>query len=735
MRKKRNESSTIIVILSCLLIGSFGSAFLLYKRKQDAITPTATPSPTMIATSEPAPSAIPQTSSLYIPYEKVDVSTLAIDNETGFESGWSIQTTDANVSNTFDYHSTSIEVINSGSTIDAASYYRVGIPLETGCTYTITFNASSTIDRNIRLVLINEDTGVTFTSQDYTLTSNENMYSLIYKYDGDKIWNAKIAFLIGKTDALDNSIEHTINLSNIRVVSDYAATAIQINTVGYLTDSEKRCTFIYDAGDFFDVVNADTGSVVYTGAIVKKNFYEASGEYNSYGDFSSLSEPGNYYIRSQIGVISNTFPVVTSYTGLRKDLLNILTIQRCGSNLDDSNFSHPECHTTEALVYGTEERRDVTGGWHDAGDYGRYVKTGTKAVSDLLLAYLYHLDNTLLSEARYEIDWLFKMQDKNGGVFNTVMTPNMSEVVSPEEDKQDLYLLFIETSSTADFAGTMALASIAYQNTDAEYAKKCLDAALNANNYLDHQQEEEEHDNPEGTNGGNYRDESDLDGRFYTKMALYVATNDANYLSQAKQIYEQDHLACTGVTWKNNGGLGRYLFLTHEQSKTDDPTFYDEMLNSLVTDANAILDTTNGNGYNISIYEFPWGSNSDLINNGIVLSMAYDLTGNTEYEQKAYEQISYIFGKNPLGMSFVTGYGLNYPQNIHSRIAEAKNISLPGALVGGPDSYREDIISSTIDASVPDAKVYKDDYECYSTNEITIYWNSALIHLLSRLDN
>ena len=66
---------------------------------------------------------------------------------------------------------------------------------------------------------------------------------------------------------------------------------------------------------------------------------------------------------------------------------------------------------------------------------------------------------------------------------------------------------------------------------------------------------------------------------------------------------------------------------------------------------------------------------------------------------------------------------------------EAKNISLPGALVGGPDSYREDIISSTIDASVPDAKVYKDDYECYSTNEITIYWNSALIHLLSRLGN
>ena len=205
-------------------------------------------------------------------------------------------------------------------------------------------------------------------------------------------------------------------------------------------------------------------------------------------------------------------------------------------------------------------------------------------------------------------------------------------------------------------------------------------------------------------------------------------------MNDAKSLYEANNDVSNGVTWKKNGGFGRYLFLTDEQSKIDDPNFYETMLTSLKNEADSIVAMANGNGYNISIYEFPWGSNSDLINNGIILSMAYDFTGNTEYAQKSYEQISYILGKNPLNMCFVTGFGINSPQNIHSRLSKAKNSLMIGALVGGPDSYREDIVSTTVDASVPDAKVYVDDYECYTTNEITIYWNSALIHLLSRLE-
>ena len=44
----------------------------------------------------------------------------------------------------------------------------------------------------------------------------------------------------------------------------------------------------------------------------------------------------------------------------------------------------------QAIIYGTQEKLMPSGGWHDAGDYGRYIKTGAKAVADLLLAYSHH---------------------------------------------------------------------------------------------------------------------------------------------------------------------------------------------------------------------------------------------------------------------------------------------------------------------------------------------------------
>lgn len=65
----------------------------------------------------------------------------------------------------------------------------------------------------------------------------------------------------------------------------------------------------------------------------------------------------------------------------------MLYLQRCGAEVEEGVFSHPACHNTEAVIYGTSEKIDVTGGWHDAGDYGRYVVPGAKAVADLLFAY------------------------------------------------------------------------------------------------------------------------------------------------------------------------------------------------------------------------------------------------------------------------------------------------------------------------------------------------------------
>ena len=50
-------------------------------------------------------------------------------------------------------------------------------------------------------------------------------------------------------------------------------------------------------------------------------------------------------------------------------------------------FAHKECHNTMARIYGTDKYIDVSGGWHDAGDYGRYTVAAAKSVVDLMMAY------------------------------------------------------------------------------------------------------------------------------------------------------------------------------------------------------------------------------------------------------------------------------------------------------------------------------------------------------------
>ena len=64
---------------------------------------------------------------------------------------------------------------------------------------------------------------------------------------------------------------------------------IFINQIGYQPNMQKRCTFPFDQGDIFDVIEADSGHVVYSGPILLKQMDEATGEYASYGDFTNLT--------------------------------------------------------------------------------------------------------------------------------------------------------------------------------------------------------------------------------------------------------------------------------------------------------------------------------------------------------------------------------------------------------------------------------------------------------------
>jgi endoglucanase len=165
--------------------------------------------------------------------------------------------------------------------------------------------------------------------------------------------------------------------------------SIVTNQIGYKPDSKKIATFRDVTNEQeFSVVNADTKQVVYTGKLYGEKFNSSANETNFFGDFSEVTGEGKYYITC--GNLDESYPFEISenvYDTLLDDTVKMLYLQRCGTEVKDSVFSHPACHNTEAVVYGTNEKIDVSGGWHDAGDYGRYIVPALK----LLQTYYMHM--------------------------------------------------------------------------------------------------------------------------------------------------------------------------------------------------------------------------------------------------------------------------------------------------------------------------------------------------------
>lgn len=626
-----------------------------------------------------------------------------------------------------------------------AKIYKDGIQLLKDTTYHISFDAKASDTATVNVNIINADTQEVLATQSFEINKELSSYSFDYMMDKDSIWNARLSFGIQSSKA-----DYSIELEHIFIKSSVTNNAIKVNQVGFEAEDYKSCTFSYNQGDYFRIVNVETGAIVYESAILDEKQNTYANEINYLGYFEEFNTPGTYRIESQTGGTSHDFTIGTDiFVNLFKDSLKFFSIQRCGYQLDSNlfgDYAHDPCHTAPAIyIDKPDQTGDVSGGWHDAGDYGRYVQTGVKALNDLLFAYMSNPESfsddvgigesgngvpDILDEARYELEWLFKMQADFGGIYGKAVTGNLPGDIAPDEDTQQVYILSAETTTTGAFVGAAALASELYKDFDPEFAQECKDRALRAWDYLVNTGTTIL-ENPAGINAGLYRDDSDLDERYYAAMALWYITQEKNYLEIARSYLNQDIYCGTGLNYLDVGMYGSYLYLQHPNAKNDG--LYEVLKGLIIEGANQALSNAQGEGYNSSITSYGWGSNGDVANNGILMMMAYDMTGEEEYRNYAIEQLNYLLGKNSLDMSFVIGYGTNYPANPHHRISKARNLTLTGALVGGPNSSRDDTVIQAFGSDVPAAKMYSDQYLSYSTNEVAIYWNSALVHLLAKL--
>ncbi|MDE7259337.1 MAG: glycoside hydrolase family 9 protein [Lachnospiraceae bacterium] len=532
--------------------------------------------------------------------------------------------------------------------------------------------------------------------------------------------------------------------------------AVLCNQVGYLPQGRK--TAVLTVGEHFKVIQAepgqDDGQVIMEGDARDAGVDAASGDHVYVADFSRITQEGTYYVQNESGERSHCFRIGQDvYRALQKDMTKALYYQRCGCGLQEAYagvYEHPVCHAHKAVLWTDHSvEKEVSGGWHDAGDYGRYISPAAVAVGHLLYAYLLFPDSfkdslnipesgngvpDVLNECRYELEWMLKMQDEEGGAYHKLTSERHADFIMPEEDHAQFYLFSVSSMATADYAASMALASRVYRAYDGDFADRLYEAAVRAYGWLERYPEYVGFRNPESCNTGEYDDVCDLDERLWAAAEMLVTTGEQKYQEQVDRLLKEN-LTKTDFGWTDVSGFAALAILTDESHRASAESVAD-LRGAVLVEADRLVAVAEQSGYGVAMEpeDYIWGSNMVVLNRGMLLVLAALVIEQEDrknaYEQTALAQLDYLLGMNAVDYSYVTGYGDHACRNPHNRPTECDGIELPmpGWVSGGPfKTPCDEVGREHIPEGTPPMKCYLDHAACYSLNEITIYWNTPAI--------
>lgn len=392
------------------------------------------------------------------------------------------------------------------------------------------------------------------------------------------------------------------------------------------------------------------------------------------------------------------------------------------------------------------DTKDVSGGWFDAGDYGKYAVNGAYSVSLMLITGLIAADTLShdinkvanananvadwLRVADSQLNWLYKMQRADGAVYHKATSrkwPSLS--ASPEDDRAIKWLMPVTTTATANFASAMSLGAKiylaqdddAYRSRGAEFqiaAERALEW-LDKNN--DIKMTEFSYDGNDY--GGAYHDDDDSDERFFAHASYAALTEDKSALSIAMTdlMKLQDKMAAReyDVNWRTVDLLGVWALATSEKL---DGTSKETVMGILRKASTNWRDIQAQSSWGIAVAdddELYWGSNSVFATIGWHWVLWSHLSGDETFVEYAETQLQYLFGLNPLNKTYITGPLSNSVKAPHFRPSTSGRIKLPaGFISGGPNS-------SGLDGDAPPMHSYVDDIESFTTNEFAINWQSA----------
>ncbi len=485
--------------------------------------------------------------------------------------------------------------------------------------------------------------------------------------------------------------------------------AIKLDHFGYRPADLKIAIFTASPGaavQIRDTADAVVFTVPYDGGTIinKGNDGAPSGDNVWWVDFTPFATPGVYRLYSPaLGAQSYDFEIGDGvYNPAVRAALKSFYYQRCNTPklaAHAGDWADPAaCHMSDLATgpapghadYGL---RDLTGGWHDAGDYNKYAWSAVStAILTMLRAYE---DNPgvftddlnipesgnglpdLLDEIKWELDWLMKMQLPDGSVLSQMHVPNFESNSPPSADTTPRYYQNPTLESGAVLAGTSALASRIYAAAGmTAYAATLKQAALNAWNWLLTQGDSKQKVwaaaeifrlDSSVTSARNYVDS------FYSNNWAGVFLDPPHYDSHAAITYVQAPGATPAVVANMRSQIAwqaDYLFANDDLYRNGMPD-----------------------------WQYYWGSNSPRAVIGLFLLAAAKLnaTGNhtpDECRRHALDFLHFFHGQNTLNMLYLSNMAASGGEHssfqlYHAWFGDSNNSYSRTNFIGKPPAVAE----------------------------------------------
>lgn len=623
-------------------------------------------------------------------------------------------------------------------------------------------------------------------------------------FDKHNVWKVAVGGI---------STGNTASFQNVKVTStdeERQYPFIKINQEGYTCQGSKDAKVSYYPkfgsleGKTYEIVNENTEEVVYSDILTNPvENDKVSGETVYDMDFDAVTQAGTYYIRISDAdldasvltprdieegldtdtIVSYSFEIGDDvYDDLMTDVLKYYYYQRQGIDLDEKYagvFARENLHPNDVTVKKWSDRDnpnaetfDVSQGWYDAGDYGKYVVPAATSVEDLLMAYelypevfenidtnipetdsgneLYTDAPAILSEVKWELDMLLKLEhaDKDGsfyvaanykdGVIYIEDTLYSSSDYNSDENQKDLR----SHLATIDMAAMLAHAYIVYKDIPvyADFAQQCLDTAVRAWNWVNDASNEKHMSIGAANRTYTFKEDELERSTYWAAGSLYRAMKLAGQDTSEYENYlisncdTENNTYCfssssLGYTQNAESLLGYFNYLY----ENDNP-------NEKISNTFQKFETWRTRILNYDSYgtDYPdwgywWGSNKVYNHCAMALllgSMIVDGEDSVSEEvmDSTQNAFNYMLGVNPISFSYVSGHGENCVKNIYSGIftkdAKLDPYQCPdGYVTEGANSNNNRYLSKY------NAKCYMDSDSEYTTNENTLYGNAAFILL------